>query len=418
MMSLKLNSQNFKSNFPALTHRNFRLYFIGQCISLIGTWMQSIGQSWLVLSLTKSTFLISLITLMQFLPMMIFSLFAGNIIDRFPKKKVLYFTQTAFMVLAVVLASLTYFKVVQYWHVLVMAFLLGLINTLDMPTRMTYFSDLVGKEDLMNAIALNSSIFNLARIVGPALAGVLIGLVGIAVCFYLNALSFVAVLFALYLIDVGHVKPETQKYESIKQVFGDIWDGLKYISQSPKILFPLVIMGIVSLFAMNHSVLIPLYAKEILNQGAAGYGFMMTCMGIGSFLGALWVATQSRKGPSHTLLIYTSILASLGISVLGIERSYLIACITLFGIGLFVVLFASMVNSSIQIYSKDQMRGRVISTYTLLSGGMTPLGSLFIGGLMEASGITNAMVISGIISFIFILVTLVFLNKKPKPMLS
>jgi len=415
-MSLKLNSQNFKSNFPALTHRNFRLYFIGQCISLIGTWMQSIGQSWLVLSLTKSTFLISLITLMQFLPMMIFSLFAGNIIDRFPKKKVLYFTQGSLMLLALALAALTYFKMVQYWHVLLMAFLLGMVNTLDVPTRMTYFSDLVGKEDLMNAIALNSSIFNLARIIGPAIAGFLIGIVGIAVCFYLNALSFVAVLVALFMINVGSVKPVKQKYESVTQVFTDIGDGLRYISQSPKILFPLAISGFVSLFAMNHSILIPLFAKTVLSQGAAGYGFMMTSMGVGSFIGAIWVATQSRKGPSRNLLIYTSIGASLGMSLLGFERNYTIACITLFVMGLFVVLFASMVNSSIQIYAKDQMRGRVISTYTLLSGGMTPLGSLFIGGLMELSGITNAMIISGFIAFLFVLLTTFFSRKKAQPL--
>ena len=372
-MSLKLPLQNLKTTFPALTHRNFRYYFIGQCISLIGTWMQSIGQSWLVLSLTHSTFLISLITLMQFLPMMVFSLFAGNIIDRFPKKKVLYFTQTCLMLLALALATLTYLKIVEYWHVLVMAFLLGMVNTLDVPTRMTYFSDLVGKEDLMNAIALNSSIFNLARIVGPALAGFLIGVLGIAICFYLNALSFVAVLAALYMINVGHIKPQTQKYESVMHVFKDIGDGLSYIKNSPKILFPLVISGFVSLFAMNHSILIPLFAKQVLNQGAAGYGFMMTCMGIGSFIGAIWVATQSKKGPSKTLLIYTSIGASLGMSLLGLQRNYILACVTLFVMGLFVVLFASMVNSSIQIYAKDQMRGRVISTYTLLSGGMTPL---------------------------------------------
>jgi MFS family permease len=411
-MSLKLPLQNLKTTFPALTHRNFRYYFIGQCISLIGTWMQSIGQSWLVLSLTHSTFLISLITLMQFLPMMVFSLFAGNIIDRFPKKKVLYFTQTCLMLLALALATLTYLKIVEYWHVLVMAFLLGMVNTLDVPTRMTYFSDLVGKEDLMNAIALNSSIFNLARIVGPALAGFLIGVLGIAICFYLNALSFVAVLAALYMINVGHIKPQTQKYESVMHVFKDIGDGLSYIKNSPKILFPLVISGFVSLFAMNHSILIPLFAKQVLNQGAAGYGFMMTCMGIGSFIGAIWVATQSKKGPSKTLLIYTSIGASLGMSLLGLQRNYILACVTLFVMGLFVVLFASMVNSSIQIYAKDQMRGRVISTYTLLSGGMTPLGSLFIGGLMEVSGITNSMMISGFISFILVLITVFFLSKK------
>lgn len=374
--------------------------------------MQTIGQSWLVLTLTHSTFLISLITLMQFLPMLVFSLFAGNIIDRFPKKKVLYFTQTCLMILALALASLTYLKVVEYWHVLVMAFLLGMVNTLDVPTRMTYFSDLVGKDDLMNAIALNSSIFNLARILGPAIAGFLIGIFGIAVCFYLNAISFIAVLFALFKIDVGNLKPQLQKYESIIQVFKDIWDGLVYIRNNPPILFPLAISGFVSLFALNYSVMIPLFAKQVLNQGAAGYGFLMTSMGIGSFVGALWVATQSRKGPSQSLMIYTSIGVSLGMSLLGFQRNYVLACVTLFVMGLFLVLFASMVNASIQIYAKDHMRGRVISAYTLLSGGMTPLGSLLVGGLMEVSGITNTMVITGLISALMVLCLVTIFRRK------
>ena len=168
-------------SFSALQYHNYRLFFFGQCISLIGTWMQNIGQSWLVLQLTGSAFKLSLVSTIQFLPMMLFALFAGTLVDRFPKRRVLLFTQGSLAVLAVILASLTYFKVVQYWHVLLLALLLGIVNTIDMPTRQSFFSELVEKKDLMNAIALNSSIFNLARILGPAVAGLLIGLVGIAV---------------------------------------------------------------------------------------------------------------------------------------------------------------------------------------------------------------------------------------------
>src|SRR5665647_3190179 len=239
------------SVFPALSHRKFRLFWTGQCVSLIGTWMQNIGQSWLVLQLTNSSFKLGLVTAMQFLPMMLFALFAGTLVDRFPKKTVLIFTQASLAILATVLASLSYFKVVQYWHVLVLAALLGIVNTLDMPTRQSFFVELVGKEDLMNAIGLNSSIFNLARIIGPAIAGFLIALVGIAACFYLNAISFLAVIVVLLMMDIEEPIVKQSINKSLKNILVDIREGLTYIKSITLIFYPLLLLAIISIFVFN-----------------------------------------------------------------------------------------------------------------------------------------------------------------------
>ena len=414
-MTARLGSRVFSSGFSALKHRNFRLFFIGQCISLIGTWMQNIGQTWLVLQITHSALKLSVVTMMQFLPMMVFSLFAGTVIDRFSKRKVLIFTQTSMMVLAIVLATLTYFNVVQYWHILILALLLGIVNTLDMPTRQSYFIELVGRKDLMNAIALNSGIFNLARVVGPAIAGILIGLVGIPICFYLNALSFVAVIISLFMIKTTNIQPLPEKIESFNQIIEDIKNGLRYIKHTNIILVPLILIGVISLFAMNYSVLIPLFASKTLGQDAAGYGFIMTCMGLGSLVGAMVIAVRSQAGPKLKYMVVGALATCLFMAILGLEKNYLIACITVFAIGLSSIVFTALANSIIQLNSADHMRGRVMSVYTLVFLGVVPIGSLATGGLIELVGISNTMLYSGIFSAFITLLTVYLLRRNKTP---
>lgn len=415
-MTNKVSRENILAGFPALRHRNYRLFFFGQCISLIGTWMQNIGQSWLVLQLTKSALKLSLVNTVQFLPMMFFALFAGALVDRFPKRKVLIITQTSLAVLAVILASLTYFKVVQYWHLLVLALLLGIINTLDMPTRQSFFVELVGREDLMNAIALNSSIFNLARIIGPAVAGLLIGLVGIAICFYLNALSFVAVIAGLWMISAPAQAAAKEKVSSPKHIFSDIGEGLRYINGKKIIKQPLLLLAFISTFVMNFNVLIPVFAQQNLNQGATGYGFMMTCMGIGSFVGALILAARSKAGPKLKYLVGGAFGMSLFTTLLGLEKGYEVACITLFVIGLCSIVFTALVNSTIQLNSADSMRGRVMSVYSLVFGGVIPIGSLFAGNITEYTGAPVCMIISGIIGIAATSYTIFVLRKNRSDM--
>ncbi|MGB7595621.1 MAG: MFS transporter [Erysipelotrichaceae bacterium] len=415
-MSARLSTRFFGTGFSSLKHRNFRLFFIGQCISLIGTWMQNIGQTWLVLQLTHSALKLSLVTMMQFLPMLVFSLFAGTVIDRFSKRKVLIFTQTSMMVLAIVLATLTYLNLIQYWHLIILALLLGIVNTLDMPTRQSYFIEMVGRKDLMNAIALNSGIFNLARVVGPAIAGILIGLVGIPICFYLNALSFVAVIISLFMINTPNDKPVGDKIESFNQVVEDIKNGLRYIKHSNIILVPLILIAVISLFAMNYSVLIPIFASQTLGQDATGYGFIMTCMGLGSLTGAMVIAARSQSGPKHKYMIIGAISTCFFMAILGLEHTYLIACVTVFAIGLSSIVFTALANSIIQLNSSDQMRGRVMSVYTLVFLGVTPIGSLATGGLIEWIGISWTMILSGLVSIVITLFTVYFLrnNRTPK----
>ena len=306
-----------KSGFPALQHRDFRLFWFGQCISLVGTWMQNIGQSWLVLELTHSAFKLSMVTMVQFLPMTVFSLYAGTLVDRFSKRKVLIFTQSMFAILAVILASITYFDVEKYWHLLILAFLLGTVNTLDVPTRQSFVIELVGKDDLNNAIALNSTVFNLGRIIGPAIAGLLIGLIGIAPCFYLNAASFIAVIINLWMIHAPDKIISTAKFGSFRSVYQNICEGLSYINQKEIIKQPLLLLAFISTFVMNYGIIVPVFARQELNQNATGYGLLMTSMGIGSFVGSLTMVALSRRNPKLRYLVGGAFFTSLFLGLLG-----------------------------------------------------------------------------------------------------
>ncbi len=390
-------NQMLTRSFPALRHRNFRIFWIGQCVSLIGTWMQNIGQSWLVLKLTGSPLMLSLITTMQFLPMMTLSLFFGTLVDKFPKRKVLIITQTIMMILAFILALITYLDIVQYWHIVLLALSLGIVNTLDMPTRQSYFSEMVPREDLMNAVALNSSIFNLARIIGPAMAGVMIALVGIPVCFFLNSLSFLAVITSLTLINTPILPIKKSTGPIIKTVLNDVKEGLRYISTRDTLRRPLMLLAFISVFVMNYNVLIPIFAEQTLGMNAAGYGYLMTSMGVGSFVGAMTLAMRSKSGPKFKYILAGGLGASFFLGILGTQRNLLIVPVILFLIGFSSITFTAVVNSTIQINSEVHMRGRVMSMYALLFGGLTPIGSLYAGFIMEYFGAPGCMIISGII---------------------
>ncbi len=233
-------------HFPALTHRNFRIFWTGQCVSLIGTWMQNIGQSWLVLKITDSSFKLGLVSALQFTPVLLFSLFAGVFVDRFQKKKILLFTQTSLMILAFILATLTATNLIKYWHILILATILGFVNNIDMPARQAFIVELVGKEDLMNGITLNSAIFNAARLLGPAVAGFVMGLFGIAVCFYLNALSFIAVICGILMIRIPPKSGnDTPPQKTSKPVLDNIKEGLRYIRKTPVVFITVMLIAMI-----------------------------------------------------------------------------------------------------------------------------------------------------------------------------
>lgn len=372
--------KTFNNPFTALKHKNFRYYWIGMCVSLIGTWMQNIAQPWLAYTLTNSPFLLSLIGIAQFTPMLIFSLFAGVVIDKFSKKKILLFTQSASLVITLILAILVWTGKVQYWHILIMATALGIVNTVDMPSRQSVIIELVGKEDLMNAIALNSMVFNLARIVGPAIAGIVMGYAGIAICFFVNAISFCAVVISLLFIKLNSA---AKKYKDNTRVLEEIKDGLKYIYHKKILLYTTLILTIVGTFAPNFNVLVPVFAKEILNQNETGFGILMSFMGFGSFLGAMFIATLSKSGPKKFIVYIVPLIVGAALIITGYSNVYLLTGIFLAVTGFFFIAFTSSANSTLQLNSSNEYRGRVMSVYTLVFSGSTPVGNLYAGLFAE-----------------------------------
>lgn len=411
-MNLKRHFRMFiEDNFHALTHRNFRYYWIGQCVSVIGTWVQSVSQSWLVLSLTGSPFLLGIIGTMQFLPITLFSLFAGVAIDRFPKKKILLITQSLSMILAFIMSALVFTHSIKYYHIVILALFLGCINTIDMPTRQSFIVEIAGKEDLMNAIALNSATFNLARIIGPAIGALLMAYVGIAWCFFLNGLSFLTVLYGLIYIKS---KPYVRKNFS-NNIFKEIKDGLKYIFNT-SILFETVCMvTVIGIFVFNYNILIPVFTKNILHQQEKIYGFLMSSLGAGSLIGAVTVSLRSKSGPKKLILFGSSIITAVMLIFIGFSRTYYVTAIFLVINGLFNIYFSTTANSTLQFNSKDEYRGRVMSVYSLVFAGSAPLGSLFSGYAADKIGSAWAFVLCGSLTLVCVFMLMIIFKIRAKP---
>jgi len=392
-----------KTLFRSLRHRNFRLFFAGQLISLIGTWMQNVGQAWLVLELTHSSFKLGVVSALQFLPMLFLSFFTGPFIDYFSKWKIIIFTQTALMLLAFTLALLDFTGVVQYWHVLVLATLLGVVNTIDMPARQAFIIEMVGKDDLMNAIAMNSSIFNAARAVGPAIAGLLIGAAGTALCFFVNGLSFLAVLWGLLLMKFDTIpsgKPLTYN------IVDDIKEAMRYIKATPVVMITILLVAVVSIFATNFTVLVPVFARQELHRDAAAFGFLLSSFGVGALIGAVSLAYLSRYGPKPSILLGGGLGLSLVLILIGLQKTYGITALLLALSGWCMVTFFGMANTTVQLNTEDRLRGRVMSIYTFTFGGLTPIGSLFAGSVAHVLKAPLTFALGGLISGIVFLIVI------------
>lgn len=371
-------TSEIKLLFHALRHRNFRLFFSGQLVSLTGTWMQNVGQAWLVLDLTHSPFKLGVVSALQFLPMLFLSFHAGVFIDAFNKRKLIIGSQIAFLVLAFTLTVLVWTGAVRYWHVLVLATLLGIVNTLDMPARQSFIIDMVGKEDLMNAIALNSSIFNAARAIGPALAGLLIAAAGTALCFFINGLSYLAVLWGLLLM-----KGEWTPHRRVPGtgVMQDIGEALRSIRNTPVLFTTILLVAVVSIFGTTFNVLVPVFARQELHRDAAAFGFLMSSFGLGALLGSVSLAFISRHGPNRTILLGGGMILSITLLVIGLQNAYGWTALLLAVAGWSMVIFFGTANSTVQLNTEDRLRGRVMSVYTFTFGGLTPFGSLFAGSV-------------------------------------
>lgn len=416
-MNIYKNSKNMvENNFHALTHKNFRYYWLGQCVSLIGTWVQNIGQSWLVLTLTGSPFLLGLLGTIQFLPITLFSLFAGIFIDKYPKKNILIITQTISMILAFILAVLVFTNKVKYEYVLILALILGFSNTIDMPARQAFTVEMAGKEDLTNAIALNSATFNLARIVGPAIGAIFMAFFGAGWCFLINGFSFMAVIFSLIKLDV---EPYVRKKVSNSNILKEIKDGLIYIAQDSSLLEPILMVLVVGIFVFNYNILIPVFTKNVLHQGEKIYGLLMAALGVGSLAGALMVSIKSKKGPKIKTLVMSSMMISVLLILVGFSKTYYISAILFVFTGLFNIWFSTTANSTLQMNTEDKYRGRVMSVYSLVFAGATPLGNMFAGLTSEKFGAGGSFILSGIVTIIFIsLLLLISKIRKNREKLS
>lgn len=371
-----------KITFASLKHKNFRYFWIGQCISLMGTWMQRTAQVWLVYSVTNSPFLVGVVGVCQFLPMLLFTLFTGAFVDRFPKRKILLLTQSFFMLQAIILTLLTYTGAIRYWHILVLSVLLGLTQTLDMPARQSFFIELVGKNDVMNAISLNSTIVNLAKIIGPAISGIIMVKFGAVTCFFINAFSFFAVLTSLLLMKTNDVVPQRVR----RHIVQEIKEGLIYIKERETLIINVLFMAIICTFAMNNDVILPVFAKTVLRMGARGYTNLMTAAGIGSFIAAIMMATLAKDGLKKGILVVCAVITSIIQILILLTRSYTLALLLVGMIGFLNLTFLNVANSIFQVSSSDEYRGRVMSVYSFLTQGSTPVGNFYAGTVMEWLG--------------------------------
>jgi MFS family permease len=374
----------------ALRHRNFQLFFSGQFISLTGTWMQTVAQSWLVYKLTGSSLLLGSVGFASQFPVFLVAPVGGMVADRVNRHKIVISTQVASMLLAFVLSAITLTHTVKVWHIFVLAGLLGVVNAFDIPGRQSFLVDMVGRDDLMNAIALNSSMFNGARVIGPAIAGILVARIGEGWCFLLNGVSYTAVILGLLLMRV-HCPPRSQSDSPID----DIIEGFRWVEHTGPIRSLLLLLGLVSLVGMPYTVLMPIFADRILHGGAKGLGILMGFTGVGALLGALTLAL--RTGIRGLGKLISICCAGFGISliVFSLSTRFWLSAVILIPVGFFIMLQMACSNTLIQSMVPDALRGRVMAVYSMMFMGMAPFGALFGGALADRLGAPITVAIGG-----------------------
>lgn len=375
----------------ALRHRNFQLFFSGQLISLTGTWMQSVAQAWLVYSLTKSSLLLGAVGFASQIPVFLLAPLGGTVVDRVNRHRLIIATQTASMILAAILAWLTLTHRVHVSHIFILATLLGVVNAFDIPGRQAFLVDMVGKDHLMNAIALNSSMFNGARVVGPAVAAILVTKIGEGSCFAVNAVSYVAVIIGLLLMNVRSVH-RAGKNSPIE----DIIEGFRWANKTKVIRSLLLLIGLVSLVGMPYTVLMPVFADKILHGGARALGILMGATGVGALLGALTLASKTGvKGLGRWVAITC---AGFGVSIFlfSFSRMFWLSALLLLPAGYSMMLQMACSNTLIQTMVPDQLRGRVMALYSMMFMGMAPFGALFGGALAQRAGAPITVAVGGV----------------------
>lgn len=389
---------------PALQSRDFRLFWFGQMISMTGTWVQNVAQQWLVLKLTGSAFDLGLVTTVQFTPLLLLGLIGGAISDRVTKRDLLIVTQIISTLTALALGFLVWSGTVQYWHILVAAGVLGIVNAFYNPTRQAFIPELVGQDALMNAVALNSAVFNASRVLGPAVGGVLVAALGLSLNFFLNAASFIPVIIALFFIH-----PQRRvRTEGGKRLLTDMADGLRYVRDTPSVLTILSLVGVASLFALNFTTLMPLFARFVLHVGSTGFGFLTASMGIGSLTGAIILSFVNRRDLVRRF-IYTGIFTLLVFEIgFGLSRIYALSMALLVIVGLSQTFFSTTANTRVLSTTPSHLQGRVMSVYTLMFLGTAPFGSLLSGYVAEKFSAPTAIIAGSIITLMFTLAVFLY----------
>ena len=386
--------------WSAMHHRNYRLFFAGQGLSLVGTWMMTVAQSWLILQLTGDPLLLGVVAAVQWMPVLILGLFGGLIADALPKRRTMLFTQSFAAVLSLVMAILVFTNTVQVWHVIGIAFLLGIRNAVDLPTRQSFSVEMVGREDVGNAVALNSAMFNGARVIGPAVAGITIGAVGVGAAFLIDSVSYLAVIVALLAMRETdlHTRPGMARPTSVGAVIDNLGEGLGYVRRTRIVLLAILTVGLVSTFGMNFTVVIPPFVQQVLRGDATAYGFLMAATGLGSIISALSIAFSGRTVP----LVIGLGGATLGIAeiVLAGTSSYAVALGAMFLAGVGGIAMAATANTLVQLVVPDHLRGRVMSVYTTVFAGSTPIGGLLTGAVASGLGAATALLFGGGLSLV------------------
>ncbi len=388
-----VGSVPWRDTFAALRHRNFRLFFAGQLVSLIGSWMQSTAQGWLVYQLTGSKVLLGTVAAVGSFPMLLLSVWGGSLADRHSKRTVIFCTQTGLMLLAFVFAWLVWSQRIEPWHILLLASLAGVAMAFDMPARQAFMVEMTSREDLMNAISLNSSIVNSARVIGPSVAGFLIAHVGMASCFFLNGLSFLAVLAGLAMMRLSPFVRPAHTGSTMRHLI----EGFRYAAGQRRVRILLMLFAVVGIFGWSYSVLLPAYASDVLHVGERGYGALLSANGLGALLGALTVATYGTRVRPRLLILGGLWVFSGMLVLLAIVRWYplALACMAIGGWGM--LLYFSTTNTLIQTSVVNEMRGRVMGIWALVFGGMMPLGGIESGFLSQAVGVPWTVGTGGLI---------------------
>jgi MFS family permease len=377
----------------ALQYRNFQLFFAGQLVSLIGTWMQNVAQAWLVYRLTGSSVLLGAIGFAGQIPVFILSPAGGIVADRYSRHRVVIATQAASMLLAFVLAFLTLSGRVQIWHVFVLAAALGAVNAFDIPARQSFIVDMVGRADLMNAIALNSSMFNASRVVGPAIAGILVASIGEGWCFFANGVSYVAVI-------AGLARMHVARHEHVEQPgspLSHLAEGFRFVLRNTPVHALLALLGVVSLTGMPYAVLMPVFADRILHGGAAALGWLMGASGVGALAGALLLASRKDLKGLGLWVAVSAVGFGLGLALFSLSRTFWLSAAILVPVGFAMMIEMGSSNTLIQSMVPDRLRGRVMSVYSMMFMGMAPIGSLLAGAAAERWGAPWTVASAGLI---------------------